>query len=227
MPNSKYIFLRASVFSCLYIGLFLIFNFELTGEITSKFYYYGEIFWAIILAYFFLPNPFKRSKKKFEFLSLLGKMFISPCGTLNFLLTWVAEQLISFNQPMGDLFYTICFVSSKDASWCVKQTPNFSSAYIFFIYIFRISQAAKIFYVTKKANPTKKFDFMDLLFLGSVRGFLGIFTAVTALLSRLKVFNGAFTVWVVIAAITTLFSWFTDVKGDWGLFDYRKKKILR
>ena len=154
-------------------------------------------------------------------------MLVSPCGTLNFLIMWVAEQLISFNQPMGDFFYTMCFITRGDSTWCLKQTPNFSSAYIMFMYLFRISQAIRIVYLANRADPNKKFDFMEAPFLGSMRGILGLLTATSSILSRLNIFNAAFTMWVIVAAITTLWSWFVDVKADWGLFDYRKKKVLR
>lgn len=73
----------------------------------------------------------------------------------------------------------------------------------------------------------KKYDFMQGPFIGGLRATMSFITTLIALLHKLKLFENSFQVWVGFAAVTTLYSWLVDVKGDWGFFDYKNRQILR
>ena len=77
------------------------------------------------------------------------------------------------------------------------------------------------------AKPDKKYDFMAGPFIGLIRATMSFITAGLSLVNRQKLFANAFYLWVVFASVTTFYSWLVDLKGDWGLLDYRSGKILR
>ena len=169
----------------------------------------------------------KYKRKKFNFLKILGRVIASPCIKVNFLIIWVTEQLASFNQPFGDLFYTICFVSSNNPQYCITSAPYASSGYILTIFLYRMIQNLKLWHQNTMNKPDKKYDFKAPQFIGFFRGLFAFITALFALLDRLKVFNGAFIVWLVLSIITTLYSWYIDIRYDWGIFDRKSKTFLR
>ena len=134
---------------------------------------------------------------------------------------------MSFNQPVGDLFYTVCYVSINDASWCLKNSSYFSSAYIMNFYLYRIVGNLRNLRLLYMGKPDKKFDFMAGPFLSLWRAILSLCTSTASIVYRQKLFDNAFYMWVMFAAITTFYSWLVDLKGDWGLLDYKSGNILR
>lgn len=146
---------------------------------------------------------------------------------MNFMIIWVTEQLASFNQPFGDMFYTACYVIRGEPDWCRATTPNFAAGYIMIIFLYRIIQSAKFFHQITMARADKKYDFMAGPFIGLIRAFLSFCTAGIGVINRLKLFNNAMALWIVFAIVTTIYSWLVDLKGDWGLLDYRAGKLLR
>lgn len=73
----------------------------------------------------------------------------------------------------------------------------------------------------------KKYDFKAPQFIGFFRGLFALLTTIFALFERLKLFNGTFTLWLVFSIWTTLYSWFIDIKYDWGILDFKQKYLLR
>lgn len=146
MKSSKQIFLHAAIFSFIYIGLFILFIMEISGIINVKFQYFGQVFWILFFGYVLIPNPFKSKGSGMDFIKLLALVIISPLPgqLLNFPVLWFSDQFISLNQPMSDLFYTICYSSINNASLCLKLTPDFSFGYIIAIVVWRVAQVVKI-----------------------------------------------------------------------------------
>jgi hypothetical protein len=135
--------------------------------------------------------------------------------------------MISCNQPMGDFFYTVCFVSLKDSTFCSKNSSFFSSAYVMTLYCYRIIANGRVFHKMIMAKPDKKYDFTLGPFLSIMRSAMSLLTSSAALLNKQKVFENALYLWIVFATITTLYSWIIDLKGDWGFLDLKAKRILR
>lgn len=157
------------------------------------------------------------------------KVFASclPGQMWNFSILWMSEQFISFTQPSGDLFYTICFTASEDTEYCTKNSPNFSSAYIFFILLFRSLQCLRITYKNYLEKSPLTWDFMQLQWIGLGRAIFTTILNISAIFYRLKTFHGAMAFWIVSAIVNTLFAWFVDMRGDWGLLDFKNKTLLR
>lgn len=227
MPQSKSIFVKAAVLSLLYLILFVLYVMDITGQLPTDFEFFGEVFWAIVLGYVFVPLPFIDNSGRLSFLKLLLKVILSPCGVTTFFIAWVTEQLISFNQPMGDFFYTICYVSRREASWCLKHSSYFSSAYVITMYFYRIIANGKNYHALIHASGERKCNFLAPPFLSIVRSSLSVLTAVISIINRQKVFANSLTLWIVFAAITTVYSFIIDLRGDWGLLNFEKGYILR
>lgn len=54
-------------------------------------------------------------------------------------------------------------------------------------------------------------------FLGLLRGVFGFFAALASLINRLKLFSGAFPLYIVMVILATFMGWYADVRGDGGL----------
>lgn len=68
---------------------------------------------------------------------------------------WVTDQLNSFNQPFGDLYYTVCFTASRNQPLCQRYSPFASSGFILALLLLRLIQGIKNWYVNakKKQKP--------------------------------------------------------------------------
>ena len=213
----------ASVLTLFYVLLFLLFCLKLSHIINTDFLAFGEVFWIAVFAYILLPLPILQYEGRLYLLKLMVRVVFSPFIQMSFLIIWVSEQLVSLNQPFADLFYTICGFGTKDYERCRLMVPNFSSAYIIGIFAYRLIQNLKFWRQITQASPTKEYNFSAPQFLGSIRAFFGLNTAIAALLFRLSIFKTAQIYWLVMAIITTLVSWIVDLKGDWGLLGFEHK----
>lgn len=192
--------------------------------------HYGAVFWAILILEIIIVSPInmKKSKKgRFYLFKLLGRVILTPCVKSSFMIIWVTEQLSSFNQPFGDLFYTICYVASNDSNYCSTRSPFASTAYILTIFSYRIIQNLKMWHQNTMNKADHKYSFVDPPFIGSFRGLSAFITTLFALFDRLKLFEGTFTVWLVLSIITTLYSWFIDIRLDWGILSFGSRNCLR
>lgn len=223
LPHSKFLFLAASILTLIYLFLLFMFMLVLSGTIQTNFLDFGELFWALITCYIFLPLPILNYKGRLYFIKILLRVIASPFIQMNFLIIWVSEQLVSLNQPFADFFYTICSYATKDYARCTKTVPNVSSVYIITMFSYRILQNLKFW---RQISPKGEGNFWAPPFLGFVRAFFGLNTAIAALLFRLDIFPTAKQYWIAIAIISTLVSWFVDMKGDWGLLGF-EHKLLR
>lgn len=230
MPESKFIFLRAGVLSLIYIVLFYLFTLQLNGTAEFNFYHFGAIFWVILLVETIVIEPLLKkisNRNNFPFFKLMGQVLTTPCIKINFIIIWFTEQLTSFTQPFGDMFYTVCYVSSGNSQTCLNWSPYASSAYIMTLLVYRMIQNMKLWHQNTMLKPDKKYDYSAPQFLGFFRGLFAFITAILALLDRLKLYQGALIVWLVSSAVTTLYSWFIDIKYDWGILNTHSRNCLR
>jgi len=140
---------------------------------------------------------------------------------------WVGEQIVSLTQPATDLFYTIFFFISRNSGLAKAVTPNFNSGLVITVFAYRMYQNLKFWLQIINSKPDKKYDFWLPPFLGFCRALSGFIAAIMAIFYRLKIFPNAITLWIVMIVISTLVSWYVDVRGDWGLLQHQNKSFLR
>lgn len=185
------------------------------------------MFWLIFLVYILNPLPILHSKGRFYVIRLLFKSLFSIFFPMNFLIIWFSEQMVSLTQPITDFFYTCCYFFSKDLQRCKALTPNFNSGIVIGFFLLRMYQNMKFFIQQTNQKPDKKYDFWSPPFLGFCRASTGAIAATMAIFNRLKSFPAALPLWIVFISITTLVSWYVDVRGDWGLLNHQTRIFLR
>lgn len=236
MPESKRIYQSVSILTLIYIILFYVFTLQIRGNLSTNFLDFGIIFWGIMIFSTIivalissLPFSSAQAKKKGRYLlfKLLRNVILTPCIPITFMIIWTTEQLSSFNQPFGDLYYTICFVATHHAPSCSSTSPYASTSYIMTIFMYRMIQNLKLWHQITMKKPDKKYDFKAPQFLGFFRGLFAFCTSLFSLLDRLKLYHGSFEVWLVFSIVTTLYSWFIDIRFDWGILNIHEKNCLR
>lgn len=229
LKPSRSIFLTAAIFSFIYIGFFILFIMEISGVIDTKFKYFAQIFWLVFFGYLFIPHPSKWRNGGLDIIHLLWMMLVSPLPgkLLNFPVLFMSDQVISWNQPVSDIFYTICYTATKDSRHCLKLQPDFSFGYVVVVVIWRVAQVVKLCLMLYRLKSPRLWDPLEIQWIALARAFFGVITAASSFLYRLKIFGGAFPMWIAVASVSTVVSWLVDVKGDWGLLDYKHGTILR
>lgn len=91
----------------------------------------------------------------------------------------------------------------------------------------RMFQSLKFWRQVTNQKIEKKYDFWAPQFMGFLRASSGLTVSIVGMANRLKLFDSAFTIWLVTIIFSTLLSWYVDVRGDWGLFNHQAKTILR
>lgn len=227
LPHSKFFFMAASTFSLLYLIFLLFFVLEILKFLKSDFIFYGQVFWLILILYIFNPFPVFHHKGRFQTLKMLGKIVLSPCFPMNFLIIWMTEQLVSLTQPLSDFCYAVYIFISRDPVLTRIAIPNFNSAIVITVFFYRMLQNLKFWHQLSQAKADKKYDPWAPPFLGFFRALFGFLTAIAAMIYRLKLFAKAFEMWLVISICSTLVAWYVDVKGDWGLLNIENNTIFR
>lgn len=88
-------------------------------------------------------------------------------------------------------------------------------------------QNLKLWHQNAQIKNVQKISFMDPPFIGFFRGLFSFITTILGLFERRKLFHGTFTLWIIFSAWTTLYSWFIDIRYDWGIFNWKSKTLLR
>lgn len=84
------------------------------------------VIWTIFFLYIFFPNRevFNPRGRKY-FYMLLKKIALGPFVKMSFLLSYAADQMVSFVVPIKDFAYTLCFYTSDfsvdEVKSCLKS----------------------------------------------------------------------------------------------------------
>ena len=201
---------------------------------NSPFYYYQKEFcpligWALLIVYMFYP-----SKKVFNgegryYMFKIMKNMVVSCFFVDFTLSWATDQIVSFVIPIRDLEYTICYYVNhsflgEDAEVCLNQekiTIAFIAAFI--PLILRIIQCLRSMY-----QKEHRFCF-NVDFFNMIKYLFSLITVFVSLGLNLDPTNNYFFyIWIFFASISTCYSYYWDLKMDWGFLDPNAKyKYLR
>jgi len=170
--------------------------------------------------------------KNASLLNALLRVVFSPWQKVTFFFSFVGDVLTSLTKPLVDLAFTLCFFFSGDwhrlydsdlsAEDRLKEDACthsfvfdgiFTPIIIASPLIFRILQNLRRFYDTKKrvphiANATKYSLSCVLILLGALHPTLATVTTKTPWYKM---------IWVMAFVSSTLFTFYWDVKWDWGL----------
>lgn len=185
-------FLFASTFSLKYLFLFILEFLQISKHLKTDFDKFGEIFWLILLAYIFNPFPIFHHEGRFYLIKTIGKILLSPCFPISFIMVWISEQIMSLSQPLTDFFYTVCYLSTRDSETCAKITPNFNSGLVITWCCLRMFQSLKYWKQVTSQKADKKYDFWAPQFIGFLRASSGLTVSIVGMANRLNLFDSAF-----------------------------------
>lgn len=183
--------------------------------------------WAVLLIYMFYPSKFAFNAEGRLYLFKILKNMIASCFFVDFTLSWATDQLVSFVIPIRDLEYTVCYYVNhtfldQNAEVCLNQekiTIAFIAAFI--PLMLRIIQCIRSMY-QKEHRFAVNTDFYNM-----VKYLCSLTTVFFSLGLNLDPSNYVlFYIWIVFASISTCYSYFWDLKMDWGFLD-PKAKYLR
>lgn len=189
--------------------------------------------WAINVAYFL--NPTQTLGAQF-FQKNLKKILLSMCVKVTFVMTFATDQLTSFITPLKDMEYTICYYFSKFKS--PDQQPEcFTYQYFnssFYLAVFalslRIIQDFKLMkYDKTHLSKNRGYNIVKYL-LAIVTIFVSSLTKNNIVIIILFPFNVQFwyNIWIVLAVLTTIYSYIWDITQDWGFLQKNSpKRFLR
>jgi len=200
----------------------------------SPFLYYQKEFcpligWFLLIIYMFYPSKkYFNGEGRFYMFKIMKSMLVS-CFFVDFTLSWATDQIVSFVIPIRDLEYTMCYYVNKiflnnNAEICLNQekiTISFVAAFIPFT--LRIIQCLRAMY-QKEHRFAFNVDFFNMIkyLISLITVFLSLF------LSLFPTYTYFFYIWIFFAALSTCYSYYWDLKMDWGFLDPKAKyKYLR
>ena len=227
---------RNACFTTIFLMTFIwyIINCEKTQKISSIFEWFPKdycplICWAFILIYMLFPS--KRcfnGKGRCYFYRLFKDILCFSCfKQISFPMNWATDQLVSLIIPLCDFEYTICYYIKKISG---SNTADCQEADILII-PFLAASIPLIYRMTQCLNANrnnngyilaKKQDFFN--FLKYLITFLTVcFSLSYNINSDLE---SLFICWILIAVISSVYSYSWDVKMDWGFFE-NNQRLLR
>jgi len=188
------------------------------------------ICWVLFLGYLFFPSfKYFNGEGRRYFFKLIKNLFIYSFISVDFPITWATEQFISFVIPIRDIEFSICYytekmLSGKDELYC-SYTERLSLALIAtaFPLLLRIIQCLRIMY-QKHHRLVFSSDFFN-----AFKYFITLITVTFSFLYSLEQNSQLyFSLWVVFSILSTGYSYFWDLKMDWGFLEsVSKYKYLR
>lgn len=223
------IFQRAAAFSSIFVLMVLfymiirtqipfflsLFNF-LPLEILPL------ICWLILIIYAFFPvkNSFNYQGRLYT-LRLLMESLISIFNKIEFRHVWFTDQLTSFIGPIRDAEYTLCYYVYFNSSFEEKKelcsgTRNVVLFIGIFPHFLRILQCVRIILDSKKLSP-------QIWNAGKY-----LFAILTATFSFFfNIYPHLYEMWWITAIISTVYSFYWDIKYDFGFLESGRNYPLR
>lgn len=199
------------------------------GPLSYFFNEHASTFIALLpylafLAYIFFPRQrFFNWKGRKWFLVLCLNIIRSPFYDFPFIVTWATDQMLSLTVSLRDLWYSVCYLISSCSDGTMVNTCRSGSIYaIEYIVIFiplclRILQCMNRIYFSQ----TKKEKIIHLA------NCLKYFSSVTSTI--FSFFNSdpsIFILWIIAVVISSLYSFFWDLKYDWCFLQRGSKNLL-
>lgn len=221
-------FYRASIFSAVYLILFLLYIIQRvynTDFFPSARIYLGGIVWIMFVLYIVFPFKLFNWKGRLYMWKIIVLCIVAPFRGVTFPLVWTTDQFISLVNPLKDFAYTVCYYTQLDLQNSTSSSRCSGSIEVVFVagcvaLIMRVLQCFRVGYDNKSYFCAPVF-YNTLKYLSSL---------LTLLFSYLYTASqpNIFAAWVVFAIISTLFSFYWDIKHDWGLLEKsRKNPFLR
>jgi len=158
---------------------------------------------------------------------LLLKCLISFAILITYPIIYATDQFLSLITPMGDFFHTICYyvhfqgtIDNQESNQVYDcKSPVSVVVFVFMIIVFcyRIMQCIKL---GMQVQPWNKVDFFN--------GLKYTVAMISSILSYVLNYNRdqIFPPWVIFAVLTSIYTFFWDLKYDWLLLQPGSYRFL-
>ncbi|KRX07878.1 hypothetical protein PPERSA_10266 [Pseudocohnilembus persalinus] len=232
--NLSQILKRAAGFTIIFLFFFIWYILLLTNDpdMSQALDWINEdvcplLVWIMILVYILNPvkNIMNHEGRRYLW-TLLFHCLAQPFEKMEFRIAWMTDQLISLVGAIKDFEYTLCYwiqqIFGKDTATCTdsKRPTGFLASLIPLYY--RAVQCSRQIYEDYTGLPSiyKHPQFINLgKYLSSI---------LTSILSYYTKYNESLEVevlWIISAAISTVYSYIWDLKKDWGLLEPGQKGL--
>ena len=225
----------SGVFSTVFLISFLIYILELAGIVSwgSQFaeHWMPLFAWGSLIIYLFIPLPIFNYKGRLYAAKVIFWSASAPLLGVTYPVIWATDQLVSLANPFSDLVYSICYYTNLDAikhaevslrtNPCVDDTRSLVVLIVGTVaYSYRMMQCMKQGWDAVQYINTPPF-------YNTIKYTLSLITIIMSFIYKLD--NNLLALWVVFAAVTTVYSYCWDLKMDWGLMtnDHPYYKFLR
>lgn len=198
------------------------YNFAQGQDSTFRNEYLCLIVYGVLLVYMLVPLPIFKHKGRLYLLKLMGKCFVAFCYGVDFPIAFMTNQWISMITPIRDLTYSVCYYLQVDfndpKNDACKSISPVSVASIVIVVAF----ACRFFQLMRNAIDLRGFT-MEILW----RTARVVTSVIAAILGYLYANDTTLLIpWIAMAAVSTIVSYYTDVKVDWDLFQTDSKNFL-
>lgn len=234
--NRSFLFLMIWILSILYCSITnYMFNNSLTqvnydgGPLQYFFNSYASTFVAILPYLFFILYLIFPSRTIFNgrgrmwFFRLCWDIIRSPFYNFPFIVPWATDQLLTLTIAFRDLWYTVCYFINAcgDASMvnpCRENNIHAIEYIVLFIPLaYRIMQCLNRVYYNKSRKDKIIQALNTLKYTSSV---------ISTIFSFYNKGNVMFILWIVAVVISSLYSFFWDLKYDWCFLQKGSKHFL-
>ena len=186
--------------------------------------YIPPIVYFIFILYMIFPHPrWLNGRGRIWFFQLSFKIIISPFYDFPFIVPWATDQLLSLTISLRDFWYAFCYFvnacsTGKVSNDCRPGSINITEYVVIFIPLgLRILQCLNRVYF----NKTRKEKLVQLF-----NCLKYITSSISTVLSFYQSNNVIFVLWIIFVVISSLYSFFWDLKYDWAFLQKGSSNFL-
>lgn len=228
--SSNRIFNIAGLFSAIFVIIFTAYALQLSDYVfydSRPHRFLGLIVWVIMLVVLINPFPIFYHHSRFFLMKLFLKVLASPLIGVPFFISWTTDQFVSLVTPFEDFSYTICYYTKIDFANpdFVEEINPCRSPVRTAIFVYGcVTFGYRIVESLRQAYDNRKF-IGEHQFYNSIKYSFSLLTVITAYKWRGGI-SSYFPAWLTFAIISTLYSYYWDLKVDWKLLNFKSKNFL-
>lgn len=228
---------RGACFATLFFISFICFiihkekNTQLYGLIS----WFGEnnypfIFWVPFFVYMLLPfKKYFNGEGRLYIYKIMRNIFFFSCFFVNFVINWSTDQLVSFVIFIKDFEYTVCFYINQIFKSDVNNCSDRKLYWLPFVaasipLLLRMIQCVR----SNLQNNRRTIVLLHPDTFNFLKYLSSFAAAFFSLLYSLEPNSVNLILWVVSAIFSTFYSYYWDLKMDWGFLQPKSKyRFLR
>jgi xenotropic and polytropic retrovirus receptor 1 len=222
---------RAGFFTLLFsLTLFLYLagvQAEETSRVNLPLEYSPFLVWVVFFAYIFFPSQeMFNPKGRIYFYAILKSMLLSPLVKMGFVLSFATDQAVSFVTSIKDFAYTVCFYGSdftvEQVSSCLNSDSlnGIITGYVAAL----LPLLIRLIQCYRTAYQNSDLFWGDLQMWNFFKYVSSILTSTLSFLNSL--YPSMFIPFLISSVISTSYSYYWDLKYDWGLLEPDSKHFL-